>query len=414
MPVKRLPFLALLLVLPAPFLPAATGVGTTYYFPHMADGQIGSNGFAQEFAFCNASPTTAASVTLSFFQEDGSPWTVNVDSWDRPGLAGAWSSRTFTLQSWETVHVVTLSIPMEALEVGWTTVVSDQPLILSSDFQYLDLSVFPPRVEWAVGVLPAPSSTLSVFNANVSSADYGFASPAVDMGFAIANPSTWDATVTVDLFARNGDHTPLASAEVTVPHDGHVSRYLSQLFSGVSFGNRFHGYVRFSSTVNVAVMALKSTQAGGRTVYSAIPAIPLSETWRHVAYDREPNNAAAGAQPITAPVEVIGTNYRPLGVVDKDYYAIDLTAGQTITASLIANWVGSELEGMVDIRDPTDSFTHQFAIAGSSPSAVYGGEAMAYATVPDTGTYYVVVTTPFWTTASWVAWSYRLFVHVAN
>ncbi|MBP7868418.1 MAG: hypothetical protein KA419_21030 [Acidobacteria bacterium] len=58
---------------------------------------------------------------------------------------------------------------MEPLEVGWAEVVSDQPLILSSDFQYYDMSVYPPRLDWAVGVLPSPSSTLSVFNANVSS-----------------------------------------------------------------------------------------------------------------------------------------------------------------------------------------------------------------------------------------------------
>ena len=183
--------------------------GSTYYFPQIADGRTGDPSvyYMSEIRFNNVQ-TTATTVTLRFFSDNGSPWTVDLRSFERPDAAGSRSSRTFTLQPLETANFYTAGTG--ALAVGWASVQCSQALVTTASFTMLRTGS-PPQLLWQAAVLPAPPATLQACEANVNPYRDVFEGIGADTGFAIANPSGADATITVTLLAALGQSACPAS-----------------------------------------------------------------------------------------------------------------------------------------------------------------------------------------------------------
>ena len=311
---------------------------TTYFFPQVADGGSGSVYYTTEFLFNNVQ-NTETTLTLSFFSDSGSPWTVDLRSNDRGDAPGLTSSATITLQPWETANYYTAGTGAQA--VGWAVVKSSQPLVTSSGFTMYRQG-FPPQLAWQAGVLPAPAATQFSCEANVSTLRDLFEGVASDTGFAIANPSVAEARITANLIPRWGGAPAVQT--ISVPPGGHKARFLSELFNGFYFGNTFHGTVRFSSNVNVSMVALRRSYGGGNDIYSSVLLQPEEMVNRNLIYDREDNSSFNLAQAVTTPVEIAGTlNYHD-DATDSDYYAVFVPASRTLTAYLLTDMIGSPMD----------------------------------------------------------------------
>ncbi len=162
-----------------------------------------------------------------------------------------------------------------------------------------------------VGRRPAVArATQFAFAANVSEEDT-MSDTHVDMGFAIVNPSTTDiedadATITATLILEQGG-APSEHQDLHVPVGATTSRFLSELLDDVVRGTRFIGIVRLSSNANTHGCWRSSTSGANPDVYSTVAVQPESTFRYNTYYDLEYNNSLAEAQPITPPVEIIGT-----------------------------------------------------------------------------------------------------------
>lgn len=359
---------------------ASPAENTTYYFPQVADGRSGSTYYTTEFLFNNAQ-NTETTLTLSFFSNAGSPWTVDLRSNDRGDAPGLTNSATIRLQPWETANYYTAGTGAQA--VGWAVVQSSQPLVASSGFTYY-VQGSPPKLLWQAGVLPAPAATQFSCEANVSTVRDLFEGVASDTGFAIANPSAAEARITVNLIPRYGGAPAVQT--IVVPPGGHTARFLSELFLGFFFGNTFHGTVRFSSNVNVALVALRRSYGAGNDVYSSVLLQPEEVVSRNLIYDREDNSSFSLAQAVTAPVEISGTlNYHD-DTSDSDYYAVFVPASRTLTAYLLTDMIGSPIDNGMILYGPHLS---QVNISDNTFPLMKDGFISHTATL--SGTYYVRV-----------------------
>jgi hypothetical protein len=319
--------------------------GSTYYFPQIADGKTGDPNYyyMSEIRFNNVQ-ATATTVTLKFFSDNGSAWTVDLRSYERPDAAGSKSSRTFTLQPYETANFYTAGTG--ALAVGWASVQCSQALVTTASFTMLRTGT-PPQLLWQAAVLPAPPAILQTCEASVNPYRDIFEGIGADTGFAIANPSGADATITVTLLARWGN-PPSGVRTFSVPRGGHSAVFLSQLFFDLWWGDRFHGTVRFSSNVAVSIVALKRSYGGVTDVYSSIPVQAEVDLRRDIVWDTEDNSSFALAQPLNTPAEVVGTINSPDDASDTDYFSLNLLAGQTVYAFLLADTLTDTLEFPLD------------------------------------------------------------------
>jgi len=327
---------------------AAGAQNSVYYFPHVVDGGFI---FGSEFWFNNVQ-ATPTQITLSFFDETGAPWTLELLS-----IGGNATNHTFTftLQPYRSKYFFTGCT--DPLKVGWAKAVSSQPINTSATFSFYDFLTDPNTVKWSAGVLPSPVATQFAFAANVSEEDT-MSDTHVDMGFAIVNPSTTDiedadATITATLIPEQGG-APVSTKTFTVPVGGHYSRFLSELFDDVAWGTRFIGIVRLSSNVNISVLVLKHVWNTYSDVYSTVAVQPESTFRYNTYYDLEYNNSLAEAQPITPPVEIIGTLNSAVDGPDLDFFAVHMNAGETLYVTYLANALGSPLETGMLLYDPTD------------------------------------------------------------
>jgi hypothetical protein len=361
-------------------LPAAQG--SEYWFPHLVDGNAGDYFFCSTFNFNNVQDTPTQ-VSLHFITETGTPWTIDLRSYDRPEADGVVYTTTFTLAPWETANFFTGGV--DPLAVGWAWVESSQPVNVYSSFTFFDWMTDPFRVIWSAGVLPSPVGTQFSFAADVCPVKDFISDTPVDMGFAIVNPNGPDAVITATLLDRTGNERSVKTIDLGPGY--HYSRFMSELFDDVTWGNAFHGTVRLSSNVNISVVALTHTLNALSDAYSTL-AVQTDATFRHnIVYDWEDNTSFAAAQPISAPVEVVGTMNSATDEADTDYFAIDLTAGQVLFAFVLADLAGSPLDPVLKIYDATHTY-----VQGSDDIVLGLRDSLIRYQAPSTGTYYIEIT----------------------
>jgi hypothetical protein len=130
--------------------------------------------------------------------------------------------------------------------------------------------------------------------------------------------------------------------------------FVSQIFNNFTFSGRFHGMVRFSSNVNVAILGLRQTSGASDTI-STLPVNPDSTLSRITVYDREPNDTRQQAQPLgsldSLPAEIIGTMNAPNDGGDLDLFSVNLQVGDVLYVFAAADLLGSPLDDVITIRD---------------------------------------------------------------
>lgn len=368
---------ALLSVMTALCAPVLWAQGSEYYFPHVADGAYGNGFYSTSFLFNNVFGFDNP-VSIRFVQANGSSWPIDLVSNDRPELTGRRSTLTFALRPRESVLLFTGGV--DPLGVGWTKVDADYPVVVSEVFGAYNTR---PTVYLSseAGVLASPMATQFSFFAAVSLNEPVLGTH-VDTGFAIANPNGSTARVDATLTSRGGT---LASQKViTINANSQTALFVSQVFNDVNFSSPFHGTVRFSSNVNIAVVALRQSYGNSDTI-STIAVTPDSETSFSVVYDREPNNALATAQPlVTLPAEVIGTMNTPADGADVDLFSVSLRAGDVLYVFGVAELINSPLNASIIIRNSTGAEVAEvdtFSPGLTDPFVRYQ--------VPSTGIYYI-------------------------
>ncbi len=344
----------------------ANAQNSVYYFPHVVDGGFI---FGSEFWFNNVQ-ATPTEVTLNFYDEAGAPWIIDLRGSE--GSGGHKSTFTFTIQPYSVKFF--FSGAVDPLKVGWAMAETSQPVNVSASFSFYDFSTDPDTVKWSAGVLPSPVATQFAFAANGAPVEDILGDTKVDMGFAIVNPGDADAEIVATLIPATGG-AAVSTQTIEVPAGGHYSRFLSELFNDVVWGDKFHGTVRLSSNVNISVLALKHIFNANCDLYSTVAVQPESVFRSNIIYDIE-NNDRTAPQHITAPVEIYGTSNEPTDTADEDFYAIDLTAGQTVYAVLLTEMIGSPLDGLIVIYNPAGT-----PVSGAHPFLVY--------TAPTSGTYFI-------------------------
>ncbi len=359
--------------------------GSLYFFPQVADGSAGPNLFATQFFFNNPS-SSSVPVTMTFTLPGGTAWTIDIRSAD-VSLHKAGGVVTFTLGALKTAHLFTGGI--NPLASGWVVVQTPAPLEVSEVFDFLKKSPF--QLISESGVLPGPLSTEFSFDADVSS-DYPISGNVNNTGLAIANPSSVAAVITATLYNLAG--TQVSQKTINLAGSGQTSLFLNDLFTDAlpptksadqdTITGVFHGTVRLSSNVNVAVLVLRDNFVNGGELYSSIAVNSDFSLKYNTFYDVEPNSAFTTAQPITLPARIIGTMVSPTDHADGDYFSVNLTAGQILSVFVVADILGSPLDDTITIYNPAKAqvaYIDDFATGLKDPFITY--------TVPTTGTYYV-------------------------
>jgi hypothetical protein len=352
--------------------------GSVYFFPQVADGLSGSTAFASQF-FLNNALSAPNTITMTFTRSNGTPFVLDFRSADRGDAAGIRSTTTFTLQAGETAHFFTGATT--PLAVGWCKITSTLPLEVSEVFDVLKIGGSSVIVTAEAGVLPSTGATLFSFDADVAT-NFPELGTNTNTGIAIANFSGADAVITATLLNRTGSQ--INQKIVNVSSNQQNALFLNQIFPDTTFTGLFHGTVRFSSNVNVAIVALRDVSGSAGDTFSTVAVNPDSTLGYNVFYDREENDSIGSAQPITLPARIIGTMIAPNGSADADNFSMTLQAGQTLYVFSVADMIGSPLDDVIEVKNSTGT-----TLAENDDFSTGLRDPFVRFVVPTTGTYII-------------------------
>ncbi len=343
--------------------------GSVYYFPHVANGEFGAYRFCNTLYILNINnDTEAAEVTLEFFRDDGLPWTIALLG---DNFNGNDSTFTRSLGNGQTTYSTTDPYN-KTLETGWLRVTSSRPIWVTSTYVYLDPDWNP---IWEAGVLPATASRFFAFRAPIT--PRAIVGDTLNTALAIVNP---DDQQVVDVALRLYKFGDLVTTKhVIVPALGHVARFLSEIFENYDDvdGESFH--VEVDAGFPVAVVGLLSRH--NMSVFSSIPLEPTGTLVTNRMADIRGNESEATGRVITPPVEITGNL-----VANKDYFKVDLTAGQVVNILVVSSQLGSGLDPQLTLYN---KFGTQVAY-NDDMSADCKDSFISYA-VPSSGRYTIRV-----------------------
>lgn len=355
------------------FLAAAAALvaaqGSVYYFPHVANGETVGNRFCNTLYILNLNGESEnAEITLDFFKDDGSPWVINILG---DNFNGTGSSFTRTLGDGGTAYSATNPYDHD-LEVGWLRVTSSRPIWVSSTYIFMDWDWNP---IWEAGVLPATASRFFAFRAPITPRP--LVGDTLNTALAIVNPGSLQTQVTLRLYK----YRDLVTTKwVNVPALGHVARFLSEIFENYDDVDGESFYVEVDAGSPVAVVALLSRH--NMSVFSSIPLEPTGDTLvTNRMADIQGNESEATGRLITPPVEITGNL-----VGNKDYFKVDLSAGQVVNILVVSSQLGSGLDPQLTLYN---KFGTQVA-DNDNMSANCKDPFISY-TVPSSGRYTIRV-----------------------
>ena len=228
--------------------------GTKLIFPQVIDG----GGLPTQILLMNPSVMGTITGFISFLDDDGNLLALDFG----PGI-GVQSSLTYSLPPNGMVKYATTGLG--PLRVGYAVVT---PL---------------------AGVLPVGSGVFSI-NGNAGLSSEAGVPNAVettlsrlfveraadplprDTGVAIVNRNSVEAQVTLTLQSVDGS---TLSGSLTMPPNGHVARFISELFPGLPA--QYQGVLTMTSTVPLAAMTLRQTfNQRSEPIYSTLPVADLT------------------------------------------------------------------------------------------------------------------------------------------
>ena len=211
----------------------------------MANGSFADGKFKTSFLLFNVSSNSASAV-LSLTKDDGTPFPVTIE--------GRGTSNTFTVALPGRGSAFLQTDGSGALTAGAAVITSNAPVGAAGIFTVVSPdNAF--RTEAGVGDSPVlPAFTFPVDMTGT-----------FETGFAIFNPGTTSASVTLKLLDADGVPT---GARTTIPLDGkkHTAQFISGIFDTTP---AFRGSVTVSSTAPIAALTLR--QNGSPLSYTTLP-----------------------------------------------------------------------------------------------------------------------------------------------
>jgi hypothetical protein len=229
-----------------PGLFAATPASNDLQIPQIANGTAAGGGWVTTILLANQS-SSASSATVKFYDGNGAAMNVFING--------------------QQVTQVSLSVPALGvaqlqtdgtgpLVSGWADVQSDQPLSGTALFGFLSSS------GGLVSQVGAPAGTpLRAF------AVFAQSGAGMSTGVALANPNPAAASVTLTLVDSNS--SSVATASVSIPPNGHMAKYIGEMFPSIASGN-FQGKLNIASTQ--PLIGLTLLQQG--SLFTSLPIIP--------------------------------------------------------------------------------------------------------------------------------------------
>lgn len=200
--------------------------GSTFYFPHLANGDTGNGIWQTNFVFVNNSPSTTQG-TLDLYDDNGAPLVLATSQ-------GTNSTFDISIPSYGTFEIETNGAG--SVKGGWARADFDHSVVGSAIFslktgQGKMVSVGVPSIQKATGT---------------------FVSPATDLtGIALADIDGFGGTV--DLLALDASGSVVASTELTLAPKHHTAMNLKDPPLSVPTG--FRGSILIIST-NIAALAI--------------------------------------------------------------------------------------------------------------------------------------------------------------
>ncbi|MBZ5538796.1 MAG: fibronectin type III domain-containing protein [Acidobacteriia bacterium] len=239
--------------LPLADLSRASGA-TRLIFPQVVDG----GGLPTQILLMNPSVNTTSMGFISFFDDDG-----NALALDFGPAIGVQSLLNYSLGPNGMVKYSTTGLG--ALRVGYAVVT---PL---SGFAPVGSGIF--SINGNAGL----ASQAGVPNAVETTSSRLFVERATnplprDTGMAIVNRNGVEAQLTLTLVGVDGS---TQSGTLTVPPNGHVAKFITELFPGLPA--QYQGVMTMTSPVPVAAMTLRQTaNQRGDLIYSTLPVTDLA------------------------------------------------------------------------------------------------------------------------------------------
>jgi hypothetical protein len=214
------------------------------YFPQLADGGTPDNQWQTTLMFMNPNVTTPASIVVQFYNNDGSPLSINFGS-------GASAQLSLTVPPGGLTIVSSLAGTQTV--VGWAIAYATVPVQGLVSYR---------RYENGRATLEvADQATLPTFS-YVSYANR-------NLGVAVANPYNTASTLLVTVYDSNGNQVGSA-VSIDLPAWGHTSFNLNERFPGLS--STFQGTISIDATTTgpryLVAWTLNVSDAG---LLSALP-----------------------------------------------------------------------------------------------------------------------------------------------
>ncbi|MBZ5538877.1 MAG: fibronectin type III domain-containing protein, partial [Acidobacteriia bacterium] len=228
--------------------------GTKLIFPQVIDG----GGLPTQILLMNPSVMGTITGFISFFDDDGNDLALDFG----PGV-GVQNALTYSLVPNGMVKYSTTGLG--PLRVGYAVVT---PL---SGALPVGSGVF--SINGSAGL----SSQAGVPNAAETTMSRLFVERATDplprdTGVAIVNRNSTEAQVTLTLQSVDGS---TMSGSLTLPPNGHVARFISELFPGMPA--QYQGVLTMTSSVPLAAMTLRQTfNQRSEAIYSTLPVADLT------------------------------------------------------------------------------------------------------------------------------------------
>ena len=222
MHISRLPLLAVAAMLPvwAQVVYFPTAAGSRLYFPQLADGGPAAQKWATTLLLVNTSTTTGGSATVSFYDDNGQPLTLDFGG-------GAQATLDVDLPAGGT-RSLTSSGASDSTRIGWAVATSGLPI--TGTVLYEARQNGTPL--WDVAAAGARPTYIYNSYANAN------------LGVALVNPDGTDS-IFVQVAARDRDGTDVGAATVSIPPNGHIAFGLASEISGLS--SNFEGTISIGS-----------------------------------------------------------------------------------------------------------------------------------------------------------------------
>jgi len=382
---------------------AVPAAASTYYIPQLAVGKAGDLEIRTVVTLSNPSSNVEnATIVLATCKDDGSPWVLDWEARDRPDVSGSSDFLQFALLPGGTATLLAKSTG--PLAIGWMRGRTTVPIVLTVRYSVarrLTGGLFDPQ--WEVGVLPAAG--LNEHYLFVAEGASDWSGCITSTALALANTAQVEATLTLELFPYGGG-SPVQTRTLTIPANGHIARFLPEIFTNFFSADAFRGMVRISSNTAVAVTTLQNWVIGNDSVYAAASTVPFQAAASNVGFEEEPTEAFGQGEIVFLPAEIVGVLSSSSDGPDIDVFRMYVSAPATLGFVSLADIAGSGLSPQIGLYTEGGQVV---VASGTNVLNAFGATAFQ-AAITQTGWYDLRVSSP--ASAHGRQLFYRIFVGI--